>query len=236
MSQGADFVPSPNRGHLAGLKPKHMKFVLEFVKDDNATQAAIRAGYSVKTAGQQAHLLLKRLDIEKAVTAERANIRHRHRMTVDRLVESWSEIANIDINDFVEIVRDPNDPEDPGRPKLKTNFNGKLVQEITIDRTGAIKLKTYDKLKAGELLGRHQRMFTDKIEHSGAVTQTNVNVDYSRLSPDELTALEKLLSKASVPGDNGISETEQEQKVSESGAGYDVRADSDEDDEDSGDS
>jgi phage terminase small subunit len=42
-----------------GLKPKRLAFAREFLKDRNATQAAIRAGYSPKTAGVQGHALLK---------------------------------------------------------------------------------------------------------------------------------------------------------------------------------
>jgi len=56
---------------MAKLNNKQAQFVLEYVKDFNATQAAIRAGYSKKTAGQQGGRLLKnvylREELSKAI-------------------------------------------------------------------------------------------------------------------------------------------------------------------------
>jgi phage terminase small subunit len=52
------------------LAPKHQRFVAEYVKDLNATQAAIRAGYSEKTAKQQGSRLLTNADIAAAVEAK----------------------------------------------------------------------------------------------------------------------------------------------------------------------
>ena len=49
------------------LTPKQAAFVREYLVDLNATQAAIRAGYSQKTAGQQGEALLKKLEIQQAV-------------------------------------------------------------------------------------------------------------------------------------------------------------------------
>lgn len=49
------------------LNPKQAAFVREYLVDFNATQAAIRAGYSKKTAASQAHDLLKKPDIQAAL-------------------------------------------------------------------------------------------------------------------------------------------------------------------------
>jgi phage terminase small subunit len=59
-------TPSSSRS-AAGLNPKQARFVAEYLKDLNATQAAIRAGYSKKTAGSQAHDLLKKPEISLLV-------------------------------------------------------------------------------------------------------------------------------------------------------------------------
>jgi phage terminase small subunit len=51
------------------LTPKQARFVAEYLKDSNATQAAIRCGYSEKTAGQIGHALLKKVEVAAAVEA-----------------------------------------------------------------------------------------------------------------------------------------------------------------------
>lgn len=80
-------------------------FCLEYVKDGNATQAAIRAGYSARTAGSQAHDLLKKPEIRARIgqlqreAAEKLEIEHH-----DILKRLW-DIATGDVNDLVRIER-----------------------------------------------------------------------------------------------------------------------------------
>ena len=52
--------------------PKHQRFVAEYLKDLNATQAAIRAGYSPKTANRQGSRLLSNADIQAAIAKGQA--------------------------------------------------------------------------------------------------------------------------------------------------------------------
>lgn len=56
----------------AGMPPRVALFVTEYVKDCNATQAAIRAGYSKATAKQQGSLLLTRVDVRQALAGPMA--------------------------------------------------------------------------------------------------------------------------------------------------------------------
>lgn len=65
------------------LKPKQARFVAEYLKDSNATQAAIRAGYSSNTAGSQAHDLLKKPEIRGAVEKAQADIAHKCGITLE---------------------------------------------------------------------------------------------------------------------------------------------------------
>lgn len=55
------------RGSKPGLTDKQMRFVTEYLVDSNATQAAIRAGYSVKTAGQVGNENIKKPEIQAAI-------------------------------------------------------------------------------------------------------------------------------------------------------------------------
>lgn len=56
------------------LNPRRERFCQEFIKDGNATQAAVRAGFSLKGARQVAHRLLTNADIEARIADLRAPI------------------------------------------------------------------------------------------------------------------------------------------------------------------
>lgn len=72
------------------LNPKQQRFVTEYLVDLNATQAAIRAGYSPKTANQTGPRLLVNVGIREAIADERAGLhqraQERHDITIDSLL------------------------------------------------------------------------------------------------------------------------------------------------------
>lgn len=75
---------------MSGLNEKQQRFVDEYLVDLNATQAAIRAGYSKKTAYQQGHELLKHPEVEQAISAAKAERAERTEITKDMVVqELW---------------------------------------------------------------------------------------------------------------------------------------------------
>lgn len=71
------------------MNPKRARFVTEYLKDSNATQAAIRAGYSKKTAGSQGHDLLKDPEISEALSKHTAKAG----MSADEVLTGLAEIA-----------------------------------------------------------------------------------------------------------------------------------------------
>ncbi len=71
---------------MAKLTDKQQRFVKEYLVDLNATQAAIRAGYSKKTADQQASRLLTNVKVAEAVAKGAALIAERTELTQDRVV------------------------------------------------------------------------------------------------------------------------------------------------------
>ena len=71
------------------LTPKQERFVAEYLIDLNATQAAIRAGYSVKTAKQAGSENLSKPDIAKAVQDAQAARAARTEITQDMCSGSW---------------------------------------------------------------------------------------------------------------------------------------------------
>lgn len=75
------------------MNAKQRAFAVEYVKDRNATQAAIRAGYSAKTAYSQAHDLLKKPEIQSLIKELEDAAAERSAITVDRIVERLNKIA-----------------------------------------------------------------------------------------------------------------------------------------------
>lgn len=75
------------------MNAKQRAFAVEYVKDRNATQAAIRAGYSAKTAYAQAHELLKKPEIQTLIKELEDAAAARSGITVDKIVERLNKIA-----------------------------------------------------------------------------------------------------------------------------------------------
>lgn len=89
------------------LNKKQHAFTVEYVKDHNATQAAIRAGYSARTAGSQSHDLLKKPEIQDAIQELEDAARARAGITVDTIVQRLNRIAeNEDARDADRIKAD----------------------------------------------------------------------------------------------------------------------------------
>src|SRR2546428_632551 len=88
---------------LAGRKkrsaasPRQARFVEEYLKDLNGTQAAIRAGYSAKTANEQAAQNLAKLSIQQAVAAAMAARSARTRVSQDRVLNELARMAFIGV-------------------------------------------------------------------------------------------------------------------------------------------
>ena len=75
------------------LTPRQQRFVGEYLLDLNATQAATRAGYSVRTAGSQGQRLLKNVEVAAAIEAGRAELATRTMMSQEWVVEALVEEA-----------------------------------------------------------------------------------------------------------------------------------------------
>ena len=77
------------------LTPKQQRFVEEFLVDSNATQAAIRAGYSAKTANPKGSQLLAKVSVAAAVAEAQAKRRERLEVTVDRITAEYDEARRL---------------------------------------------------------------------------------------------------------------------------------------------
>lgn len=90
---------------MANLNAKQLRFVDEYLVDLNATQAAIRAGYSAKTAGQIGERMLKKVEIQAALTGRMKAREKRTEITQDMVLRRYWEIATADANELVQFRR-----------------------------------------------------------------------------------------------------------------------------------
>jgi phage terminase small subunit len=143
------------------LTAKQQKFVQEYLIDLNATQAAIRAGYSPSTAKEIGAQNLTKLNLKNAIDKALAERAKRTGVNADRVIRELAKIAFVKLTDVANMdeatIRDGADENDLASicsikvKKIPTEFGTITEREI----------KTADKLKALELLGKHLNMFKD---------------------------------------------------------------------------
>lgn len=145
-------------------------FALEYIKDFNATKAAIRAGYSEKTAGSQAHDLLKKPDIQARVNKHIGDRIQRTQITTDMVIEELSHIAFARTTDAVYVkdgtvrIKETSEISERSHAALES-----IKETVGKDGSSSISVKFHNKEKALELLGKHLGMFEDRLEISGNV-------------------------------------------------------------------
>lgn len=158
---------------MAKLTEKQQKFVDEYLIDLNATQAAIRAGYSVKTADVQGPRLLGNVRVQQAIALAMAERSKRTGINQDRIVLELAKIAFVKITDVVnsdcEILTDADEADLAAIESVKVKTIPTKSGEAGIER----EVKLASKLKAIELLGKHLGMWKDKVEVSGLEDEKN---------------------------------------------------------------
>lgn len=151
------------------MTAKQERFVQEYLIDLNATQAAIRAGYSPKTAQEQSARLLSKVMIQTAISKAQAERSRRTGINQDRVIRELAKVAFLNPVDVIDM----DDATIQGQANRDDTACIASVKVKTIPTDdGPIterEVKTYDKLKALELLGKHLGMFTDKLKVKGGV-------------------------------------------------------------------
>jgi phage terminase small subunit len=146
---------------MGALSPKQEKFVDEFLIDLNATQAAIRAGYSPKTAQPASSRLLSNVMVQAKIQERRESAQKRAEVSLDDVLRQYKRIAFAGMSKFVKI-------NSQGEPEVDlsncTPEDLDLLAETQIEafsesdgtrQVRRVKIKTLDRLKALETLGKH---------------------------------------------------------------------------------
>ncbi len=172
---------------MVKLSPRQQLFADEYLVDLNGKQAAIRAGYSPKTAEVQASRLLTVVKVRTYIDKKMAERSRRTGVNADRVVIELARIAfanptNIVDTDTAEV--DNNNDDDTAAIqsiKVKRSFSkdGESVER---------EIRFNDKTRSLELLGKHLGMFTDNVNVTGSVEQKQV-LDVSKLTDKQLREL-----------------------------------------------
>lgn len=164
---------------VAKLTDKQQRFVDEYLIDLNATQAAIRAGYSTKYADREGYKLVENSRVSEAISKKMAARSRRTGVNAERVVLELAKVAFAKMTDIVDNngkIKEDASPDDLAciesiKYKESDNeYGGSVEREV----------KIASKLKALELLGKHLGMWSDKF---------NVTVEKSEKLDDIIAQL-----------------------------------------------
>lgn len=149
------------------MTKKQKRFVDEYLIDLNITQAAIRAGYSPKTAYSIGSENLKKPEIRACIEKAMAERSKRTGINQDRIIMELAKIGLLNPKDLVDFD-EATVKEEAAEEDLAAIASVRVKRFPTKDGEGIEReIKMHDKIKALELLGRHFGMFKDKVEVSG---------------------------------------------------------------------
>ena len=135
---------------MAKLTRKQQRFADEYLVDANATQAAIRAGYSEKTAYSQGQRLLKNVEVKKYIEEQLERIHNEKIADAQEVMMYLTSVLRGESQSEIVVVEGTGDGYSDARRMMK------LPDER-------------ERLKAAELIGKRYGMFTDKVNVEGAV-------------------------------------------------------------------
>lgn len=197
---------------MAQLNNRQMKFCDEYLVDLNATQAAIRAGYTAKYANTNAFKLLQNTAIKEYIQQRQQERSERTEITQDFVLRELMAIASVNATDYARIVEKNATAEVDGRiiqlydsegnPVMYRTVEPILTEELTDIQKKALRvikkgrdgfeIQPYDKLKVLELLGRHLGMWDKKTEMDNEEQRARI----------EKTKAETSRIKGEEPGEN----------------------------------
>lgn len=152
------------------LTEKQKRFCDEYLVDLNATQAAIRAGYSKKTAKQIAQQNLTKLDIQEYIKKRMAEKEDALIAKQNEVLQTLTRVLRRQEMDTVVVTCKER--------SSRYDENGKkVIVEKEVPRVVQIPTRVNDLNKAAELLGKRYGLYTEKIE-TDVDMELNINIDY----------------------------------------------------------
>lgn len=145
----------PKKHKTDRLRPKHARFVREYIVDLDATKAAIRSGYSDKTAGQIGWQLLQKTTIQSALAVAQAELAAKSGVTPEKIIQGFAQGAFYDIADFYD--KDGNLKNVHDIPKEARSALAGLEVEELYAGNGESRVNI-GQVKKVKLVSRHQNL------------------------------------------------------------------------------
>jgi len=172
------------------MTAKEIRFCQEYLIDMNATQAAIRAGYSKRSAKEIASENLTKPNIKAWIESQRKAIEKRTELTQDRILAEYAKIAFFDIR---KIYNDDNtliDVKDMDADSAAAISAIETFEELDTERVAIAltkKIKLCDKIKALDSISKVLGYNAPEKIQMDAVGTLNIvpHGDYKKLSSDE---------------------------------------------------
>lgn len=192
---------------MANLTAKQQRFCDEYLVDLNATQAAIRAGYAEKRAGEQAYQLLQKTTIQEYIQKRQRDRIARTEITQDFVLNELMAIASVNATDYARVVEKSATAEvdghliqlydADGNPVMYRTVEPVLTEELTETQKKALavikkgrdgfEIKPYDKVRVLELIGKHLGMWgrTEKDNEEQLARIEKIKAETSRIKGEE---------------------------------------------------
>lgn len=176
-------MPDSTEKPLRKMTPKQQRFVEEYMVDLNGTQAAIRAGYSAKTANEIGSRLLTNVNVALALQKAMKERQNRTQITADRVLQELARLAFSDLrrafneDGSLKLPQEWDDDTAAAMAGVDTQTTSVSAgdEEAPLSLTTK-KIKVFDKGAALTLAMRHLGMLNDKLE----VTMPTVRIkDYT---------------------------------------------------------
>ena len=156
-------------GKQNDISPKQKRFVDEYLIDFNGTQAAIRAGYSTKTAKEQASRLLTKVNVKEFIKGKQKEYSEELKLNILRTLQEIIKIAFFDPRKYYEEngnLKPIKELDDPEAAALISFDSVRRVKKIDNDSISVIvdKIKFANKTKSLELLAKVQGLYTEKFD------------------------------------------------------------------------
>lgn len=161
------------------LTAQQERFCREYIIDYHGTNAATRAGYSERSAHVTASRLLKNAKVLARVRELQGEQAERLCITADRVMMELAKVAFVDPGRLIDL--------NTGKVRADAGPNERAsIASVRVkhgDGLSEYETKTYDKIKALELIGKRLGLFTDNVNLAGDMT-FDVKVDYGEGEPE----------------------------------------------------
>ncbi|WP_372395286.1 terminase small subunit (plasmid) [Azospirillum sp. HJ39] len=191
------------------LSVQHSLFVQEYLKDFRGGDAAIRAGYSERSAAPTASRLLQEPRIQAAIAKAVGSMLDKFQITNERVLAEYARMAFSDLGDVIEI--DDDGTATVNLALIKNNKDARAAiaeinqSDIKLGKDGEggverrTRIKMHDKKGALDALAKYLRLMpSERVEvtgKDGAPFEAKLTVDLSGLSVEELEALNAAAAK-----------------------------------------